>query len=129
MKETLEELQKLLEQDTLWEMTAIRKNRTGLLCNICIQLQTDDKKKYKHNVPRSRFQNNISDTVTSENDLIPVSIEDEPRVLTDKPYNKKLFRLVKKWIQLNKENLLKVWNQEMTEFEFMKQMRRLNETK
>ena len=129
MKDTLEELQKLLEQDTLWEMTTIHKNRTGLLCNICIQLQTDDKKKYKHNVPRSRFQNNTSNTVTSERDLIPVSIEDEPRVLIDKKYDTKLFRYVKEWIILNKDILLQYWNQGIDDYDFIQQMRRLNETK
>lgn len=34
MKEILEELRKLIEQDTLWETANIRKNRTGLPCNI-----------------------------------------------------------------------------------------------
>lgn len=129
MKEILEELRKLIEQDTLWEMTNLRKFETGLPVNVSIQFQPDDKRKYKHNTPRLKFQNNTSDTVTSISDLIPVSIEDEPRVLIDKPYNKKLFKLVKKWIQLNREGLLKVWNQEMTEFEFLKQMKKLDEDK
>lgn len=129
MKEILEELKEILAKDTLWEMTNLRKFETGLPANVSIQVLSDENRKYPHNMPRIKFQNNTSDRITGISDLIPVSIEDEPHVLIDKPYNKKLFRPVKKWIQLNKENLLKVWNQEMTEFEFMKQMRRLNETK
>lgn len=129
MKEILEELKELLARDTLWEMANIRKNRTGLPCNISIQFQTDDKKKYKHNIPRLKFQNNTSDTVTSERDLIPVSIEDEPRVLIDKKYDTKPFRYVKEWIILNKDILLQYWNQGIDDYDFIQQMRRLNETK
>lgn len=129
MKEILEELRKLIEQDTLWEMTNLRKFETGLPSNISIQVLYDENRKYPHNMPRIKFQNNTSDRITGVSDLIPVSIEDEPRVLIDKPYNKKIFKMVKKWIQLNKEGLLKVWNQEMTEFEFLKQMKKLDEDK
>lgn len=129
MKEILEELRKLIEQDTLWEMTNLRKFETGLPVNVSIQLQPDNMKKYRYNIPRLRFQNNTSDRVTSYNDLIPTSIEDNPHVLIDKRYDTKLFKCVKEWIILNKDILLQHWNQDIDSYEFIQQMQKLNEDK
>ena len=129
MKEILEELRKLIEQDTLWEMTNLRKFETGLPVNVSIQFQPDNMKKYRYNIPRLRFQNNTSDRVTSYNDLIPTSIEDNPHVLIDKRYDTKLFKCVKEWIILNKDILLQHWNQDIDSYEFIQQMQKLNEDK
>lgn len=117
IKKIYEQIEKFLNEESLCEMSNLRKNRTGLPVNISLQIETDEDKKYPHNLPRLKFQNNTADRVTSNSDLIPVSIEDEPKVLINKDYDKKLFKFVKKWIQVNKEVLLKFWNQEIDEYD------------
>lgn len=125
LKKLNEELQRLLNEDTLWEMSNVRKNRTGLPCNVSIQFQPDNQKRYQHNLPRIKFQNNKSDRVTSISDLIPVSISDEPQVLTNVKYDKDIFKEVRKWIILNKELLLEYWNQNIDDYEFINKMKSL----
>lgn len=117
--------QECINEDYIWLTTNIRKLETGLPCNISIQVETDDGKKYQHNLPRLKFQNNTFDKITSQSDLIPISISDDPVVLISKSYDNKLYKQVRKWILLNKDNLLLVWNQELSEFEFMKIMKKV----
>ena len=75
-------------------------------------------KRYQHNLPRLKFQNNTADPVTSKQDLIPVSIDPvNPEVLIDKPYNKKYYQIVRKWIIKHYDLLIKFWNQEIDEFD------------
>lgn len=113
-----EELKKLLDEDLLYEMSNFRKKITGLPVNLSLQIQTDEEKRYQHNLPRLKFQNNIADTVTSKQDLIPVSIDPiNPEVLIDKPYNKKYYKIVREWIINHYDLLIKFWNQEIDEFD------------
>lgn len=125
IKKLNEDLKKLINEDTLWEMSNVRKSRTGLPCNVSIQFQPDNKKKYQHNKPRVKFQNNKADRVTSLSDLIPVSIEDNPQVLIDVKYDKDIFKQVRKWIILNKDLLLEYWNQNIDDYEFIERMKSL----
>lgn len=112
------DIEKLLNEDLLYEMSSFRKHITGLPVNLSLQIQTDEEKKYSHNLPRLKFQNNNSDRVTSKADLIPVSIDPvEPKVLVDKEYNEQYFNQVKQWIIKNYEPLIQFWNQEIDEFE------------
>lgn len=118
IKQLNEELKKLLDEDLLYEMNNFRKKITGLPVNLSLQIQTDEEKRYQHNLPRLKFQNNIADTVTSKQDLIPVSIDPiNPEVLIDKPYNTKYYRIVRKWIIDHYDLLIKFWNQEIDEFD------------
>lgn len=112
------QLKELLKEDLLYEMSNFRKHITGLPVNLSLQIQTDEEKQYPHNLPRLKFQNNASDKVTSRADLIPVSIDaHDPKVLIDKPYNKKYFKAVRQWIIDNYEALIRFWNQDIDEFE------------
>lgn len=118
IKQLNKELKKLLDEDLLYEMSNFRKKITGLPVNLSLQIQTDEEKRYQHNLPRLKFQNNTADTVTSKQDLIPVSIDPiNPEVLIDKPYNKKYYRIVRKWIIDHYDLLIKFWNQEIDEFD------------
>ena len=83
------ELYRLIEhRDKFCEMSNFRKKITGLLVNLSLQIETDEEKNYQHNLPRLKFQNNAADRVTSNADLIPVSIDPfNPQVLVDKKYN------------------------------------------
>lgn len=118
IKQLNKELKKLLDEDLPYEMSNFRKKITGLPVNLSLQIQTDEEKRYQHNLPRLKFQNNTADTVTSKQDLIPVSIDPiNPEVLIDKPYNKKYYRIVRKWIIDHYDLLIKFWNQEIDEFD------------
>lgn len=125
IKKLNEEIIKHINEDALYVMSNIRKGRTGLPCNVYIQFQPDNKKKYQHNEPRIKFQNNTSDRITSLSDLIPVSIDNEPQILIATKYPKGIFKQVKKWIILNKELLLEYWNQNIDDYEFVEKMKSL----
>jgi hypothetical protein len=102
----------------MWEMSNFRKKVTGLPVNLSLQIETDEDKKYPHNPPRLKFQNNTSDRITSVKDLIPVSIDAKnPRILIDAQYDKQIFKLIRQWIILNYDALMQFWNQEIDEFE------------
>ena len=112
MNNLIEEVKKVLDEDLLFEMSTLKKNRyTKLPVNIWLSIKT----KGKHNKPRLKIQNNKLDTLSSISDLIPVSIEDEPEILIDKKIkiSNSEIQYIKSWIKLNKENLLKFWNQEI----------------
>ncbi|MGN0894824.1 MAG: hypothetical protein ACI4ND_07505 [Succinivibrio sp.] len=69
--------------------------------------------------PRIHFQNNYSDKASSMNDLIPLSIIDG-RFLDDKQVNISQCDLysVRRFIELNRELLLKLWIQEIDDEDF-----------
>ncbi len=58
--------------------------------------------------PRIKVQNKNGLKVSYEN-LIPITIEDEPKNIENYKIDKKLFDNIKKWIILNKVILLKYW--------------------
>ena len=119
-EKTQDEFNKLVSQDCdteLWEMSNLRKRITGLPVNLSLQIETDDDKKYPHNIPRLKFQNNTSDRITSRADLIPVSISSDPKVLVNKKYDIQIFKAVVIFIRRNKDALLKFWYQEIDEYE------------
>ena len=122
-RELLEELMNI----QLDEMSNLTKRRTGLPMNISVQIETDEQKKYKHNLPRLKFQNNKSDRVTGISDLIPISISDNPKVLIDKKYENELYKAAREWIILNKDVLLQFWNQEIDIAELLLLLKQVNQ--
>lgn len=108
------------DKEILFEMTNIRKFRTGLPMNIWV----DDEGEYrsvKHNVPRIKFQNNTSDKV--QGDTIPISIDNEnPQILT-KTFKVKLkssdIEKLKTFIIQNYDELIRIWKQEIDAVEFI----------
>ncbi len=79
---------------------------TGLSVNLLLFSRVENK------TPFLKFQNNTEETVAVGNNLITVSIEDEPKVLSEEPYNEEYFNEVKEWIIRNKDLLMLLWNQE-----------------
>lgn len=122
-----EQIKQYIYEETMCEMSNFRKRITKLPVNLSLQIATDEDKQYAHKLPRLKFQNNTSDSITSVSDLIPVSIDKEnPQVLIDKPYNNKIFKQVKKWIILNYDALMQFWNQEIDEFELRDKLKTLS---
>jgi len=118
------------DKDILMEMSNLRKSDTGLDENIWLY---DDGcyRNVKHNVPRIKFQNDNSDRINKSN-LIPISISDTPQILKKNVSlnidSKELNRL-KEFIILNKEALLKHWNNEISFLQFGQLMKRVDNKK
>ena len=93
----------------LIEMSNLRKVDTRLPVNLWI----DEANRSNHSVPRIKFQNNTSDRFTKSSDLIPISVEEEPKVLLKNfslKISKEEFNAVVSFISLNKEAILRYMN-------------------
>ena len=93
-----------LEEDYLVEMANVSKEDTGLPYDLWIDSEGKNRK-IKHSTPRLKVDVN--------GDRIPVSIEQNPRILADKEIPK--FSKVKKYIQKYYKVLIKHWNKELTD--------------
>lgn len=106
----------------LFEFATLKKKRYPQLpVNVWIQQEPKDKK-LQHNLPRIKFQNNYSDDFTSNSDLISLSISDNPTVLQKKKISisSSDFEALRKFVILNKDVLLKFWNQELMDEDELK---------
>lgn len=109
----------------LYEMANIGKKRTGL--NVIVWVEVKNENKYRHNFPRMKFVNSTSNNLLP-NLLTPISIEDNPKVLIK---NIKLnisssdFSNLCKWIRLNKDLLIKLWNGEIDSADFIETMKKI----
>lgn len=107
--------------EPLLEMANLSKSDTSLPMVVWIQV----KQPLKHNTPRIKFANNHSDSMLPQ-DLVPVSITKDPKILVDGVKLKitsKEFEQLRQWIIRNMTNLLKVWNGEMSTIQFGKEMK------
>lgn len=78
----------------------------------------------KHNDPRIKFQNNKSTNIDPSN-LIPISIEDEPKLEISNVKLNVSIEDIKKWIILNKDILLEYWNCEISTTECLNKLKKL----
>jgi putative endonuclease len=92
----------------LYEMATISKEETGLPYDIWIDSMGIDRKG-KHNQPRLKIKVN--------NNLIPISIEDNPRVLVGNAKKIKELDKIFKFIKENLEILQKHWQKELDDRE------------
>ena len=88
--------------DNVWAMSNIRPKNTGLPMIIWIKPKGNE----QHG-PRIKVQKEHGEKA-KEGFWVSVTIEDRPKVIGD--LSKKDEKLVKKFIKLNKEVLLDVWN-------------------
>lgn len=107
--------------DCLFEMANLSQSDTKLPMIVWIQV----KQPMKHNSPRMKFTNNTTKSLLP-NDLVPISISNNPKILSK---NTKLkisqsdFEELRQWIIRNKENLLKLWNNEIDVGDFLDSMK------
>lgn len=89
--------------------TLLRKESTNLPVNLWID-EIHNRKRYPS---RLVFQNNTSNVFTGVKDLIPISVEDDPKVLLE-GFTPKIsssdLQAVKSFISINKEIILKYMN-------------------
>lgn len=127
--ETIEELlQTVYTDEMLLEMANISQSTTGL--DVIIWVQTNNTQSTgKHNLPRIKFQNNTA-TKIQINELIPISISDDPKILLK---NNDLDKIkisqtqingIKQWILTNKEILIDYWEKKITTDELFQKLKK-----
>ena len=127
--ETIDELlQTVYSDEMLLEMANISQNTTGL--DVIIWVQTNNTQSTgKHNLPRIKFQNNTA-TKIQINELIPISISDNPEILLkNNDFNKikisqAQINAVKQWIVKNKEILTDYWEEKITTDELFQKLKK-----
>ena len=127
--ETIDELlQTVYSDEMLLEMANISQNTTGL--DVIIWVQTNNTQStVKHNLPRIKFQNNTA-TKIQINELIPISISENPEILLkNNDFNKikisqAQINAVKQWIVKNKEILTDYWEEKITTDELFQKLKK-----
>ena len=126
--ETIEELlQTVYTDEMLLGMATISQNTTGL--DVIIWVQTNNTQSTgKHNLPRIKFQNNTT-TKIQINELIPISISDDPKILLKNNDLNKIkisqtqINGIKQWIMKNKEILIDYWEEKITTDELFQKLK------
>lgn len=127
--ETMDELlQTVYTDEMLLEMANISQNTTGL--DVIVWVQTNNTQSTgKHNLPRIKFQNNTS-TKIQINELIPISISDNPKILLKNNDLNKIkisqaqINVIKQWIIKNKEILIDYWEEKITTDELFQKLKK-----
>ena len=127
--ETIEELlQTVYTDEMLLEMANISQSTTGL--DVIIWVQTNNTQSTgKHNLPRIKFQNNTA-TKIQINELIPISISDDPKILLKNNDLNKIkisqtqINGIKQWIVKNKEILIDYWEEKITTDELFQKLKK-----
>ena len=127
--ETMDELlQTVYTDEMLLEMANISQNTTGL--DVIVWVQTiNTQSTGKHNLPRIKFQNNTS-TKIQINELIPISISDNPKMLLKNNDLNKIkisqaqINVIKQWIIKNKEILIDYWEEKITTDELFQKLKK-----
>ena len=127
--ETIEELlQTVYTDEMLLEMANISQSTTGL--DVIIWVQTNNTQSTgKHNLPRIKFQNNTA-TKIQINELIPISISDDPKILLKNNVLNKIkisqtkINGIKQWIMKNKEILIDYWEEKITTDELFQKLKK-----
>ena len=116
-------------ENMLLEMSNLSQQRTGL--DSIIWIQTNDAQGTgKHNIPRIKFQNNTGMKIQKD-ELIPISISDEPEILLKSNDLSKIklsnrqIRAIKLWIIKNRDVLMKYWNDEITTYDAFELLRKV----
>lgn len=112
----------LYETCNLLEMANISKKTTKLPVNIWIQCEMTT----QHNKPRIKFQNNYANKFETD-DLVPLSIEDNPTILANNVklnISSKDLQKVIDWVVKNKILLLKLWKLTISFDEFLVKMKK-----
>ena len=120
MLEEKNQSQSVLDENMLFEMANIKKRDHP---ELPVNIYVSENPKVGHSA-RIKFQNNRTDRLTSMSDLIPMIISKNPIIPDEEDYNIKLkskeLNLIKKWIILNYDNLMLLWNNKISEEKFLK---------
>jgi len=104
-----------MDDDFSFEMSSISQEKTGLPVIIWVQTITTNENG-QYNCPKIQFQNTTSTKVDYDN-VIPISIDKDPKILMKNPTIKistEQLELVRQWIIRNYDTLISYWNGEFT---------------
>lgn len=113
------------EKDDLMEMATLRKFRSGLPVNIYV----DDSMSYINggHGKRIKFQPDTGNRPITRS-MIPMSIEDEPRILINNPKTSLSYsdiEKIKNFVRINKQILLDLSDMKIDIGEFLKKMKKV----
>ena len=119
------EQEQTADDDAMSVLTSLSKGETGLPMVVWIEV----KRSSEPQTPRMQFSNSGRNGLLP-NSLVPISLDKEcPRILVDgvelNISNKDLEDL-KRWIKSNYEGLMKVWNGNLSPYQFMELMTKLD---
>ena len=119
------EQEQAADDDAMSVLTSLSKGETGLPVVVWIEV----KRVSERQTPRMQFSNSGRDDLLPKS-LVPISLDKErPQILVDGVKldlpNKDLEDL-KRWIKSNHEGLMKVWNGNLSPFQFMGLMTKLD---
>lgn len=96
----------------LFFMTNLRPKRTGLPFVVYVS----PKGNVAHG-PRIKVSNKYGEKA-SEGDLFTITIEDQPQVIGESTgLNRRDVQMAKKWVRVNKDELLKIWEDDIDVFD------------
>ena len=119
------EQEQTVDDDAMSVLTSLSKSETGLPMVVWIEV----KRVSERQTPRMQFSNSGRDDLLPKS-LVPISLDKErPQILVNGVKlnipNKDLEDL-KRWIKSNHEGLMKVWNGNLSPFQFMGLMTKLD---
>ena len=119
------EQEQAADDDVMSVLTSLSKGETGLPMVVWIEV----KRVSERQTPRMQFSNSGRDDLLPKS-LVPISLDKErPQILVNGVKlnipNKDLEDL-KRWIKSNHEGLMKVWNGDISPFQFMGLMTKLD---
>lgn len=103
----------------MFEMTNLRPRRTGL--TVCVYVS----ERNSSHGPRIKFMNGYG--YVSVNKLCTMTVSDSPEIISDQRIvlSSKDIGEIKRWVILNKDLLISLWNGEIDEIDFAQQMNTL----
>ena len=119
------EQEQTADDDAMFVQTSLSKGETGLPMVVWIEV----KRASERQTPRMQFSNSERNGLLPKS-LVPISLDKEhPHIMVDGVKlnipNKDLEDL-KRWIKSNYEGLMKVWNGNLSPFQFMGLMTKLD---
>ena len=121
----------MTEEENIWEnqhlqeMSKLSKRMSGLPVNLWL----DDSGTWKSSKhwKKIKFQRDRGDKSSTRN-MIPMSIEDEPKILVQNPkleITQAEIKEVREFVSINKDLLIKLSDQQLDIDEFIKKMKKL----
>ena len=99
-------------ESNLFFLTNLRSKRTGLPFVVYVS----PKGRFAHG-PRIKASNKYGEKA-SEGDWFSITIEHQPQVIGDSTGLKRCHvQMAKKWVQVNKDKLLKIWEDDVDVFD------------
>ena len=119
------EQEQAADEDAMSVLTSLSQEETGLPMVVWIEVNRPS----EHQTPRMQFSNSGCNGLLP-NSLVPISLDKEhPQILAvgvKRNIPNQDLEDLKRWIKSNYEGLMKVWNGNLSPFQFMERMTKLD---